>query len=186
MIWILVNAVFCGGDIVEDEDGTVYCDNCGACLNEEEGCFDTMMLDVGCGCNPLGDINCDLFLEPKFRKKTEFLIPQRIPNFVLCSAEALPFRSESFSLVFCFGVLTHVLNPCRVIKELVRVSSEKILIRVPHRFNKRQPSEQYHYFKCSWFRKLLRLWKLPHIIDVAWYLFIPHEIKVTIWKLAEK
>lgn len=29
---------FCGGDIVEDEDGTVYCDNCSACLNEEEGC----------------------------------------------------------------------------------------------------------------------------------------------------
>ncbi len=42
-------------------------------------------------------------------------------RFILAVAEALPFRSESFDLVYCFSALEHVLDEARAVAEMIRV-----------------------------------------------------------------
>ena len=47
---------------------------------------------------------------------------ERLPNFVLREAHALPFRDNSFNLAYCQYLLEHVANPWHVIRELGRVA----------------------------------------------------------------
>jgi len=74
------------------------------------------ILDVGCGDRPRGDVNCDIELR------------KNIPNFVLCSAEYLPFRENSFDIVTSFYVIEHIPNIYKFLSELYRVSRKSILI----------------------------------------------------------
>ena len=57
-----------------------------------------LRLDVGCGSRPHGDVNVDFFRRGWNRQegdqdKGEYVNHHSIPNFVVASAEALPFRS---------------------------------------------------------------------------------------------
>lgn len=73
------------------------------------------MLDVGCGGAAQGDVNCDIY------------IPNPIPqNFVLASAELLPFKDNAFDIVRSAYVIEHNLYPIEMIKEHLRVSNVKI------------------------------------------------------------
>ncbi len=74
-------------------------------------------LDVGCGEQSRGDVNVDIY------------IPSDIPkNFILASAEYLPFKKNIFDLVYSGYVIEHCLNPAQFIKDQVRCSKEKVLI----------------------------------------------------------
>jgi len=75
----------------------------------------TLTLDVGCGKRPRGDVNCDI-------------IPQRAPNFVLCSAEYLPFRENSFDYVMSYYVMEHCVDIVKFLSELYRVSRKEVRI----------------------------------------------------------
>lgn len=81
-----------------------------------------MILDVGYGPFPKGDMNCDLY-------------PQRVKvqNFVLCDACQLPFRDKSFNMVNCSHVLEHLKEPLKALKEWKRVAEFKVIIRVPNK-----------------------------------------------------
>jgi len=46
----------------------------------------------------------------------------------------LPFRDGSFPAVVVAEVLEHVSNPIRVLRECVRVASEKVILTVPYEF----------------------------------------------------
>jgi len=73
------------------------------------------MLDVGCGGNAQGDVNADIY------------IPDPIPeNFVLASAELLPFRDNSFDVVRSAYVIEHNLFPTEMIKEHFRVCKKTV------------------------------------------------------------
>jgi len=77
----------------------------------------TFSLDVGCGEHPKGDVNVDIYA------------PNNIPqNFVLASAEYLPFKKNIFDLVYSSYVIEHCLNPAQFIKDQVRCSNNKVLI----------------------------------------------------------
>lgn len=90
-----------------------------------------MILDVGCGASPRGDVNCDL-LFPKSDLRLGSLSSCKIfPNFVKADVMALPFRSGSFDLVHCSHVLEHLGDPLEALRELKRVSRKKVAVIVP-------------------------------------------------------
>jgi len=59
--------------------------------------------------------------------------------------EYLPFKDNSFDLVISNSVLEHVQEPCKVIKEMVRVSKKYVFIHCP---NYLFPREQH--YKVFW------------------------------------
>lgn len=74
------------------------------------------MLDVGCGGSAQGDFNVDVY------------IPNPLPqNFILASAELLPFHDGSFDIVRSAYVVEHNLYPAEMMKEHFRVC-KKIVI----------------------------------------------------------
>lgn len=74
-------------------------------------------LDVGCGEHPKGDVNVDIYT------------PSNIPkNFILASAEYLPFRKNTFDLVHSSYVIEHCLNPAQFIEDQIHCSKEKVLV----------------------------------------------------------
>lgn len=78
-----------------------------------------MILDVGCGNNPHGDVNIDI---RKLRHK----------NFIRAEGSYLPFKASVFNIVYCFHVLEHSLEPTRIIEECKRVVNGSIIFKVPN------------------------------------------------------
>lgn len=88
-----------------------------------------MILDVGCGGSPKGDVNCDLFFgESPHTTQTI----TKAPNFIRCDAEKLPFRDESFPCVYSGGCVEHLKHPYSAIEEFSRVSQKWVYIKVPN------------------------------------------------------
>ncbi len=74
-------------------------------------------LDIGCGNNSKGSVNIDIYL------------PDRVPkNFIMASAEYLPFQDNVFDFVYSSYVIEHCLNPSHFIEEQVRLSNNKVMI----------------------------------------------------------
>lgn len=88
-----------------------------------------MILDVGCGHDPRGDVNCDLMVEKSDQEWD--LNPQKIPNFVRADVRYLPFESRCFDLVYCSHVLEHLEDPGEGLAELKRVSRKTVAVIVP-------------------------------------------------------
>lgn len=89
---------------------------------------ETLILDIGCGGtdNEFGlsgfpsDVGIDI-RRPFVRRE----------NFVLASAEALPFRDKCFNFAQSFEVLEHVNNPYLMLSEMKR-TARKILVTTPN------------------------------------------------------
>lgn len=112
-----------------------------------------LKLDVGCGANPRGDVNCDLFIgETPHTQKTWIINPRKIKNFVKCDGQHLPFKTSSFELVTSYEVIEHVDNPFQFLKELIRVSYDKIILTTPHRFKKPSSPSHKQHFTITWFK----------------------------------
>lgn len=116
-----------------------------------------VVLDVGCGSRGKGDVNVDFFKggwnkQEADQDKGEFVDPRSIPNFVVASAEYLPFKNDCFELVFSSHTIEHVHDPFRMISELVRVSSRKVVVKCPHRSGS-GAHRPFHvsYFDEAWF-----------------------------------
>lgn len=89
-----------------------------------------MILDVGCGGSPCGDVNCDLLQAEGDRMWDQ--IPQKINNFVKCDVRALPFKSNAFSHVHCSHLIEHLEDEWEGINELLRVSCGSVKVIVPY------------------------------------------------------
>lgn len=81
-----------------------------------------MILDVGCGSDPKGDINIDI-------KNHKNLMLDRI--FVLADAHNIPFKDKVFSVTVAFHVIEHLKNPLKALKEMARVTEGKVILRTP-------------------------------------------------------
>lgn len=119
-----------------------------------------MILDVGCGACPKGDVNIDVFkcgynVQTGNQQQGEYMDARQIPNFVLADAEHLPFKDEVFDVAYSSHVIEHVANPYRMFREMVRVSKRKVVIRCPHRRGggAKRPFHR-HYFDEEWFRNV--------------------------------
>lgn len=158
--------------------------------------MDRLRLDVGCGTNPSGDVNCDLFISKSPHRHGTVIIPKKIRNFVKCGVNHLPFKQKIFSESFCSHVLEHKgVNCVKVIKEMVRVTEGKIIIIVPDRFAGRnwfkhkQKITHDKYFSVRNISDLFKKMGFNPRIKVTYRYFphsylplirLPYEIKVEI------
>lgn len=89
-----------------------------------------LVLDVGCGrgldlVSQKGKgailVGCD-GSKVMVKRAKELLTSNGLPpNIVLCSAENLPFRSQSAAAVYCKGAIDHFYDPKRALREMERV-----------------------------------------------------------------
>ncbi len=130
-----------------------------------------MILDVGCGDAPCGDVNCDLFVvdvegHRLLKPECYALNTREIDNFVLCDCHFLPFKSGTFELAVSRQLVEHIKKPVDMIRELIRVSSDYIIIETVHRRGERLGnrkernwSKAHHIssFNYRFFEKLIKL-----------------------------
>jgi ubiquinone/menaquinone biosynthesis C-methylase UbiE len=120
-----------------------------------------LLLDVGCGCQGVGDVNLDVFKEGFNIQigKGEIVNPHTIKNFVLASACFLPFKTKSFDVAFSSHVIEHVEFPFLMVSEMCRVASKQVIIRCPHRRGS-GAKRPFHinYFDEQWFRNFAVIW----------------------------
>jgi SAM-dependent methyltransferase len=149
-------------------------------------------LDVGCGDKPRGTVNCDLYLNQTFHRENRTRINlSRIPNFVKCDAQYLPFKSNCFEEVICSHLIEHVKNPYLLLDELMRVCKSKgiVYLSLPHRFSKNAKNAGHiHFFSRRWFENNL---KYPFDMETTtwspfgFFLFFPDNMKLKIYKRKE-
>lgn len=131
-------------------------------------------LDVGCGHRPRGDVNCDLYVDASFHRSPkrnvigEPLNLKLIPNFVKCDVQHLPFKDSIFQKTYCTNVIEHVRNPYLLLKELLRVTNGKVIIKCPHAYAKgvRVSSCHLHFLRPRWFHNQLKTYS--YILNVSW------------------
>lgn len=130
-----------------------------------------MILDVGCGSSPKGHVNLDIERQCA-----------RMHTFVLADAEHLPFKNGSFETVYSSHVVEHVCNPRVMIKELLRVSKNKVIVKTPHlwsyasrgllKFNKLTGFTYHlHSWTSEYWNKLLAYYE--HVIKIKPNLHTP-------------
>jgi len=147
-----------------------------------------LTLDVGCGTQrwrARGDINCNI------EKPLMTVNSKKIPNFILCDAQYLPFKDNVFDTASCYHVIEHVKNPVLLLKELIRVSNSHIRLRCPHRYCRYHPPSHINFFTVKWFSKVLRKLNVGYYITTKMRGFpfsflsliqMPHEIIIEIKK----
>lgn len=121
--------------------------------------IDFGILDVGCGSKPKGDVNIDFFrggLNPQTGDQIqgEFMSPKKTRNFIVADAMHLPFKDESFNVVFSSHTIEHVRSPFLMLREMCRVAKRKVIVRFPHRKGSGAVMP-YHlnYLDENWFKQ---------------------------------
>lgn len=138
-----------------------------------------LVLDVGCGFRPRGNINIDIArkwipLMYEYDKDKSFAI-QKIPNFILASACNLPFKDKIFDKVISFSVLEHIPKPFQALSEIVRVCKAEANVYVPHRFSP-SAKKPYHvsFFNLTWFKKAFDKLGIHNYDAKLTYKYLPH------------
>lgn len=144
--------------------------------------FNFFVLDVGCGGSPVGDVNCDLYINDVNHHRTikhtdlYHINSRLVPNFVCCEASHLPFKSECFDLVMSRQVIEHVPKPELMAAEMVRCSKNIVIIETVHRRGERLGNresrkfmKQCHPNKFDWtyFGKLAKMLKVNLVLNQA-------------------
>jgi SAM-dependent methyltransferase len=144
------------------------------------------MLDVGCGEGFFLDFTrqaglevdytgADLSLEALAWSR-ENMVPDLRAN--VADIHHLPFRHDAFPLVLCLEVLEHIPDSLKGLEELARVSSEFLILSVPHEPLFRASNflrgkhlsdwgndpEHIHNYSGQSFRKLV-----SNLVDVVWH-----------------
>ncbi len=114
-----------------------------------------MILDVGCGVHPVGDVNVDLPLLLASDSGVKAGVKTRANVFA--SAYNLPFRENSFEVVHFHGLLHHLNNPSRAWGEMARVAKDMIVGLEPSFLNPGAWFDSYHVFKGFRRAQLARL-----------------------------
>ncbi len=93
----------------------------------------TLVLDVGCGLRPTGDVNVDVYINEVSPSLGAIIEGSKIANPVKSSAYYLPFRDEVFDVVRSRALLEHLDTPTFALKEMLRVAKRKVVFKAPHR-----------------------------------------------------
>lgn len=136
-------------------------------------------LDVGCGYRPAGDVNVDIHRTNNPETRYPPMDAKKISNFVLASGCCLPFRNGVFEEVYSDNSMEHVSNYVIFFKELLRVSSNAVIIRTPHRLSRMKKGRNHfhkQHFNARWFERTLR--KLGYSdfnVTYSNFLYYPHS-----------
>jgi ubiquinone/menaquinone biosynthesis C-methylase UbiE len=105
-------------------------------LVNKKGSYDNV-LDVGCATGKfLNLVNAKNKIGIDISRKVLLIAKKKHKkiNFVIASAEFLPFKNNVFDLVTCFDVLEHVSNQKKVLLEIYRVVKKncRVIITIPN------------------------------------------------------
>lgn len=145
------------------------------------------VLDVGCGFRPKGYVNVDIHRndnpETEFAEKGDV---KKIPNFIQCDGQYMPFRDSIFEIAYSYHVIEHVQNPFLFLKEIVRVSKCEIIIRTPHKLcRKANPYHKQHFTK-TWFAKALKKLGISNYeINYSNFSYYPHHF-ISLFKVPKE
>ena len=130
------------------------------------------VLEVGCSLSTTGDVNVD--------------IDRSSLADVICDAQHLPFKDNSFKIVKASHIIEHVDDPEQMLDELVRVCSRIVFVRCPHRFSPNAGRfanrNHKHLFKISWFADYCKKHRLGIAAEVPISLTRQLELRVQIIK----
>lgn len=118
-----------------------------------------MILDAGCQNRPRGHVNMD--------------IDRKSKADILGSVEHLPFRNNSFSLVYFHGLLHHVKAPAKAWDEMVRVSSKAIVGDEPHILSLKAHTDPSHIFKGFTRSRLKQICQFKGDLSIRYSLVLP-------------
>lgn len=140
-----------------------------------------MALDVGCGNSPKGDVNCDLYVgkTSHLMSKNNLIDPRRIPNFVRCSAEYLPFQDNVFDIVNASELMEHIVNPPFLLAEMKRVSREVVTLDVPNLrrlFPEENPNHIYTWSSKSLMNLLSLFFSEVVLTSSVYGTYIPSKV----------
>ena len=139
-----------------------------------------MILDIGCGNNPKGFVNCDLYIsETPHLMKENYIDPRKIPNFVRSDAMYLPFRDNVFEIVNTSEVLEHVINPFLLLSEMKRVSKKNVTLDVPNLrrlTTEENPNHIFTWSSISLYNLLKLFFKDVIIVGSEYEGYIPKDI----------
>lgn len=161
----------------------------------------SLVLDVGCGLNPRGDVNLDLYLDSRHRMNGVDMNPEEIPNFVQGDAlDMHMFTDRQFDTVKCFHLIEHFPAPqCwDLLKELWRVTDNRLLIVCPHRYwikfprLKRSTNHLSHY-DAKVFKRAIPAILGTHNYEIRTvfrgafsrlipFPLFPHLVRVEVWR----
>lgn len=100
-------------------------------------CNASSLLDVGCAeglfirflsKDRKFSVGVDIS-KPKLMRAKAYSNNLESTSFIFSDATCLPFRDNSFDLVICIDVLRYMINPCKAISELFRVSNKYVIIQ---------------------------------------------------------
>ena len=102
-----------------------------------------MILDLGCGTSKYHySLKGKNIIHVDINKNAQHIDIQ-------CDAYNLPFRNGVFSTVYASHILEHLNEPIKAIEEMKKVSSKRVIIRIPNAsFFKWKNSSTEHIF--SW------------------------------------
>ena len=108
-----------------------------------------MILDLGCGTSKYHySLKGKNIIHVDINKNAQHIDIQ-------CDAYNLPFRNGVFSTVYASHILEHLNEPIKAIEEMKKVSSKRVIIRIPNAsFFKWKNSSTEHIF--SWNQYTLR------------------------------
>jgi ubiquinone/menaquinone biosynthesis C-methylase UbiE len=85
-------------------------------------------------------------------------------NIIQADCLTLPFKDSCFDEVYSGNVIEHVVNPVKMIREMIRVSKDKVTIIVPHRYGRNAKQDGHiHYFNNKWFEQIVT--KFPEVYN---------------------
>lgn len=80
-----------------------------------------MILDVGSGPNPLKNKNV---VHLDINKLSDHVD-------IIADAENLPFRDDTFTIVYASHLLEHLFNPFQALTEFKRVAKKNVIVKIP-------------------------------------------------------
>jgi SAM-dependent methyltransferase len=89
------------------------------------------ILDIGCGSNPRGNLNLDLYQGTSVHHKYDYN-PIDIEKFVNGDGSRLPYRDKSIDFIVSRHCLEHIPEPLRAIEDWARVARKGVVIMVPN------------------------------------------------------
>jgi hypothetical protein len=98
-----------------------------------------LILDVGCGCDPQGDLNIDLLKKKGYNVRTgnqrqgNYMDISKIKNYIVADFHHLPIKTKSMDLVLSSHVIEQAENPILLLREMLRVAKRKVIVRYSHR-----------------------------------------------------
>ena len=155
-----------------------------------------LVLDVGCGFEGYGSVNVDICCGTENVDLDGSVRVSRTRNLFIADGCSLPFRDDTFDLVYSSHVIEHVANPFLFLRELVRVSRDKIVVRCPHRFGDKLyrflgcfgHKGHRHFFNARWFVEVgerLGCFVKPQyrrFVRFPLLNFVPYELEVFLFK----